>query len=785
MAGSSARSAMSRITRARDSVALGTTALGLLVGAVAHGAGRANAGDVAWVVVGVLGLGLSLRTIVAGLRARRLGVDVIALLAIAGALGVHEYVAGAVITVMLATGGSLESWAAGRARRELTALVARAPTTAHRYQDGALTTVPLERVSPGDALMVASGEVVPVDGTLTAAATLDESALTGEARPVARAPGDQVRSGVLNAGGPLEMRATATADASTYAGIVRLVAEAQGSHAPFVRAADRDATLFLAVTLLTAGLAWLEAGADRAVAVLVVATPCPLILAVPVAFVAGLSRAASRNVIVKGGAVLERLPRDRTLLIDKTGTLTAGRPTVVDLVHANDITTDEVLTLAASLDQMSSHVVAASVVEAARDHGSRLLAASEVREAPGEGVRGVVDGHTVAVGGASWVGADDPPAWARSARRRARLDGQLTVYVSVDGALAGLLVVDDPLRPDAARTIRALRAHGIERVVLVTGDRQDLAETIGAIVDVDEVLAERSPEEKLDAVRREARRAPTIMVGDGINDAPALALADVGVAMGARGATAASEAADVVLTVDRLDRLGEAIAIARRTRRIALQSMVVGMSLSLLAMIAAALGYLPAVTGALLQEVIDAAAILNALRAMGAGAAPKGLTSEETALVQRFRDEHRAVQDVVARLGAVADEMEEADHAAALREAREVYQRLVTEVLPHEQGEEHLLYPMLGRHVGGRDPLGAMSRGHSEIAHRIHRLGTLIADVDQGDPTRVDEDEWGELRAALYGLQAILALHTVQEDESYEALLDEAAPTSTPAPVAA
>ncbi len=770
---SSARRARTWVSRTRGALVLSATMLGLLTGVIAHASGHGGTGDVAWVVVGAIGLGLSLRAIVAGLRARRLGVDVIALLALGGALLVHEYAAGVVITVMLATGEALEDWAAGRARRELTALVARAPTTAHRYQDDGLVTVPLDRVTPGDQLMVASGEVVPVDGVLVAAATLDESALTGEARPVPRALGDQVRSGVLNAGDPLTMRATATADASTYSGIIRLVAQAQDSHVPFVRAADRDATLFLAVTLVTAGVAWLEAGAERAVAVLVVATPCPLILAVPVAFVAGLSRAASRNVIVKGGAVLERLPRDRTLLIDKTGTLTAGRPTVVDVVHAGGVSADQVLTLAASLDQMSSHVVAAAVVRAARDRGAPILGASEVREAPGEGVRGVVDGHAIAVGGASWAGAEDPPAWARAARRRARLDGQLTVYVAVDGELAGLLVVDDPLRPDAARTIRALRHSGIERVILVTGDRQDLAETIGAVVDVDEVLAGRSPEEKLDAVRREALRSPTIMVGDGINDAPALALADVGVAMGARGATAASEAADVVLTVDRLDRLAEAIAIARRTRRIALQSMIVGMSLSLVAMVAAALGHLPPVTGALLQEGIDAAAILNALRAMGGDAQSRGLTNEEMALVRRFREEHRGVQDVIARLGDVAEELEVGDHAAALRDAREVHQRLVAEVLPHEQGEEHLLYPMLGRHAGGRDPLGAMSRGHSEIAHRIHRLGALIADVGQDGSVGVGQDEWGELRGALYGLQAILALHTVQEDENYESLLGD------------
>ena len=489
MDGSSTSRAVARLTRARGVLALGTSLLGVVVGVVAHATTHGDAGNVAWIVVAALGLALSLRAIVAGVRARRLGVDVIALLAIGGALAVHEYAAGAVISVMLATGETLEDWAAGRARRELTALVSRAPTTAHVYLDDALVTEPLDHVAPGDRLLVASGDVVPVDGVLLAAATLDESALTGEARAVSRADGDSVRSGVVNAGDPFTMRASATADASTYSGIVRLVAEAQNSRAPFVRAADRDATLFLAVTLLAAGAAWWAAGAPRAVAVLVVATPCPLILAVPIAFVAGLSRAAARNVIVKGGAVLERLPRDRTLLIDKTGTLTAGRPSVVNVVHARDLTGDRVLTLAASLDQMSSHVVATAVVTAARARGVPLLTASDVRESAGQGVRGMVDGHAVAVGGAAWVGADHPPTWAQSARRRAELDGQLTVYVSVDGEVSGLLVVDDPLRPDAARTIRTLRRRGIERVVLVTGDRQDLADTIGALVDADEVLA--------------------------------------------------------------------------------------------------------------------------------------------------------------------------------------------------------------------------------------------------------------------------------------------------------
>ncbi len=453
--------------------------------------------------------------------------------------------------------------------------------------------------------MVASGELVPVDGTLTREAVLDESALTGEALPVERGSGDPVRSGVVNAGRPFDLRATTRAADSTYAGIVRLVSEAESSPAPFVRLADRYALWFLALTLTVAGGAWVVAGAYRAVAVLVVATPCPLILGVPVALVSGLSLAARRGVVVKGGGVLEQLARCRTLLFDKTGTLTSGRPALATVVIAGSLAPREVLKMAGSLDQVSPHVLATAIVRAAVDGGCDLTLPSDVEEVVGRGIRGTVAGHPVALGKAEWVGVIGMPRWARVARRMAQLDGALTVFVGVDGRPAGALVLDDPLRPDAARTIRTLRRDGIERVVMLTGDRAEVAETVGAVIGVDEVLADRSPAEKLDAVRRERQRAPTIMVGDGINDAPALALADVGVAMGARGATASSEAADVVLTVDRLDRVGEAVAVARRTRRIALQSVIAGMSMSLVAMAAAAAGLLPAVWGALLQEGID------------------------------------------------------------------------------------------------------------------------------------------------------------------------------------
>ncbi|HSN02812.1 MAG TPA: heavy metal translocating P-type ATPase [Acidimicrobiales bacterium] len=744
---------------------------GLALGAVLHASGAARAGDAAWIAIAGIGVALSLLSMVESLRRGRLGVDVIALLALVGAVAVGEFLAAGIISVMVATGQSLEGWAAGRARRELAALLARAPKTAHCYRDGTLVTVALDEVAVGDRLMVAAGELVPVDGTITSdAATLDESALTGEPLPVERERGEWIRSGIVNAGAPIEMRATAVAADSTFSGIVRLVAEAESSQAPSVRLADRYALVFLAVTLATSALAWAVGGATRAVAVLVVATPCPLILAAPVAFVSGLSRAARRNIIIKGGAVLEQLAKITTLLIDKTGTITMGHPALRDVVCAGDLSADELLTIAASLDQMSPHVIAAAVVRAALDRGITLVLPDEVDEIAGRGIRGVVDGHTVLMGNAGWTGLVGTPTWAKSARRRARLEGSLTVFIAVDGRPSGVLVFDDPLRPDAARTLRSLRRDGIRRVVLVTGDRVDVAETIGAVVGVDEVLAERSPREKLDVVQLESRRAPTIMVGDGINDAPALALADVGVAMGARGATAASEAADVVITVDRFDRLHEALDVARRTRRIAVESMVTGMSLSLVAMGVAAAGYLPAVSGALLQELIDAAVIFNSLRALRASSRERRLTEEDSALTRRFRDEHRMITDVIAEIEAVANSLDSLERGAVMGVVRAAHRQLVDQVLPHEEAEEMVLYPALGRFFGGSDPMGTMSRAHIEIAHRVRRLGHLIDDIGDEAP---DDTDLTELRSVLYGLHAILKLHTAQEEEHYLSLAED------------
>ena len=758
------------------SVLLGAAVAGLGAGGALHLAGLPAGGDAVWDATGAFGTVYSLWTMVDSLRRSRVGVDLIALLALLGALATGEHLAAAVVSTMLVTGRALEGWAAGRARHDLQGLLERAPRVAHRYTGAGLETVPLDRVVVGDRLMVGSGELVPVDGNLEAAAVLDESALTGESIPVEREAHEPVRSGAANAGPPFDLRATATAQNSTYSGIVRLVQQAEAAQPPLVRLADRYALWFVGLTLAGAGIAWAVGGATRAVAVLVVATPCPLILAAPVALVGGLSQAARRGVVVKGGGALERLASCTTLLFDKTGTLTSGRPDVASVVVAGSCTSEEVLGLAASIDQMSPHVLASAVVKAAETRGLPLVLPEAVEEVPGQGIRGMVAGRAVAVGKAGWVGLAGNPPWAKAARRRARLDGTLTVFVSVDGEPAGVLLLEDPIRPDAARTVRSLRRSGILRIVMVTGDRHEVAETVGAVIGVDEVMAERSPAEKLDVVREERQRSPTVMVGDGINDAPALALADVGVAMGARSATVTSEAADMVLMTDRLDRLAQARSIAARTRRIAFQSVVAGMAMSLAAMAVAALGQLPAVWGALLQEGIDVTVILNALRALRSAPEEGHLDKEASALARRFGEEHASIREVTERIRAVADALGTVDTSTSLAEVREVHRLLVEKVIPHEEAEDRQLYPALDRVIGGANPTGPMSREHVEIAHQVRRLGQLLDEVqDEG----CDEEDTVELRRLLYGLYAVLRLHTAQEDESYLLLSEETEDAST------
>lgn len=588
---------------------------GLAGGLLLHALHLPGAARLVW-IAGVAPVLLALVVeILRSLWRGEVGLDIVAALSMSAALLFGETLAAAVVAVMYAGGTFLESFAEGRARREMHALLSRVPRTATRHRDGALEDVPLDAIRPGDRLLIRQGDVVPVDGIVASqTAFLDTSALTGESLPVHADRGADVMSGATNAGEAFDLIAERPAHESTYAGIVRLVEEAQHARAPMSRMADRWSLGFLAVTLAIAAAAWAVTGDPiRAVAVLVVATPCPLILAVPVALVAGLSRAAHFGVLIKGAGALEAMARIRTLILDKTGTLTDGRPRIVSIDATGTLPPDEVLRFAAALDQASRHPVAQALGAAARERGLALPVPTDVMEVPGEGLAGRVDGRDVLVGGHGFVservgtGAVGHPGLAA---------GAVLVAVGVDGRLAGHLVMADPIRDGAPGMLAALRRQGIGRILLATGDRQDVAERVTAGLGLDAVRAGLSPDQKVLLVLTEHRRGPVMMVGDGVNDAPALAAADVGVAMGARGAAASAEAADVVLLVDRLDRLVPGIAIAHGARRIAMESVVAGIGLSVCGMLAAALGFLTPVQGALLQEAIDVAVILNALRAL-------------------------------------------------------------------------------------------------------------------------------------------------------------------------
>lgn len=605
----------------------GTAVAGLAAGGALRLAGQSRAADVAWIAGTAAVLIVHGWATTRALMRRTLGVDAIAILAMATALAMGEYLAGALVAVMMAGGAALERWAAARARRDLSLLVSRAPRIAHVVRDHSIDEVPVDDVRVGDAILVRAGEIVPVDGELRGdSALLDESALTGEPLPVTRVEGEILRSGIANIGGAIRIKATSTAAESTYAGVVRLVQQASLRRAPFQRMADRYAGVLLPLTVGLAGLAWAASGDSvRALAVLVVATPCPLILAAPVALVSGVSRAARRGVIVKGAEVIERLASVGVVLFDKTGTLTLGTPAIARIVPAAGYDADEVIRVAASLDQFSTHPLAEAIVHHAQALGLQLSTPTVVSEEAGRGIRGRVDAHAVVVGQADWVASG--PAGATIAALNGDLrtaPGAARVVVTVDDVLAGVVVVADRTRDDARDAVARLRASGVREVWLVTGDDQAVGDAVGRAAGVDRVAADRSPSQKLAVVRdaQDAGHGAVMMVGDGVNDAPALAAADVGVALGAAGATVASEAADAVVMIDRIDRVADAVSISRRAMGIARQSVLAGMIMSLAAMVVAAFGGITPVAGAVLQEGIDLAVIANALRALRPERAP-------------------------------------------------------------------------------------------------------------------------------------------------------------------
>jgi len=741
--------------------------VGLVLGFVAWFIGRSDRASWCW-AVGTIPVVVGLvASMVRDFLAGRVGVDAVALVSMSGALVLGQNLAGIVVAVMYAGGNFLEDFAVARAERELRSLIDRAPKVAHRRLPSTIEDVSIEQVTVGDEILVWAGEVIPVDGIITSrAAVLDEAAVSGEPIPVSRQVGELARSGSLNAGDAFEIRASATANESTYAGIVRMVSAAQTAKGPFVRLADRYALLLLPITLVTAGGAWLFSGdAVRALAVLVASTPCPLILAAPVAFIAGVAQAAKRGILVKGSGPLERLARTHTVMFDKTGTLTVGGARLVAIEAAPGHRTEEILRVAASIEQASHHVVAATIVETAITKGLKLSVPTQVRETLGSGVEGVVDGRPVRVGSHQLVyGARKPETWAVRALRRAAWRSALSVFVAVDGQTIGVVLLADELRRDTPRAVQALRAAGVSRIVMVTGDRADAAETIGAALDFDAVLSDREPADKVDAVANEQRQYPTVMVGDGINDAPALAVANVGIAMGARGASASSEAADVVIVVDRLDRVSDALTIAKRTRRIAQQSIIAGMGMSGLAMCVAAIGFLPPVAGALTQEVIDVAVILNALRALTLGNKSRRRKMPLTAATT-LRAAHERLEPVLDRLREIADELDHADtvHAATLIfDADEIIARRIVE---HEREDESAVYPRVATFLADRHGLGAMSRAHREIIHLARLLRRLANGLSAAD---IDHYLIRDAQRIIESIEALVRIHNAQEEDIYE-----------------
>ena len=562
---------------------------------------------IVWTLIGMI------RDVLRG----HVGLDVLAVVAMVATLAVGEYVAALIIVLMLSGGEALEDYAGRRAKRELTALLDRAPQTAHVVRriggDEQIRDVPADDVAVGDELLIRPAEVVPVDGELLSdEGSFDESSITGESLPVTRTTGDEVLSGAVNGSRAVRVRATKRSADSQFQQIVNLVRDAQESRAPVVRLADRFAIPFTAVSLVIAGAAWgLSGDSTRFAEVLVLATPCPLLIAAPVAFLGGLSRAAKAGIIVKGGSVIEQLARVASAAFDKTGTLTQGHPVLVDVVVANGFTGDDVLALAASAEQYSSHVLADGIRRAARDRGLDLRPASEAREAATNGVTAQIDGRTVVVGKPAYIAALAPD----TARAELR-PGQAAAYVAVDGRFAGVLVLADDARAESPAVIAWLRAHGVERIAMLTGDAAPTAQAIAAEVGITEVHAELLPAEKVHLASL-MRPRPLLMVGDGVNDAPVLAAADIGVALGAKGSTAAGDAADAVILKDSLAGVAEAVHIGRHTLRVAFTAIWIGIALSIGLMLVATTGLIPAVVGALVQELVDLATILYALRALG------------------------------------------------------------------------------------------------------------------------------------------------------------------------
>lgn len=564
-----------------------------------------------------VGGGLLLWELAADLLHGKWQADLLAGISIVTAVLLGEYVAGTIVVLMLSGGEALEGFAMARASSALAALAKRMPATAHRKQDGTLDDVPLEQVAVGDLLVILPHELCPVDGTVVEGhGAMDESYLTGEPYRVSKAPGATVLSGAINGESVLTIRGDKPAADSRYAKIMQVMQESERRRPRLRRLGDQLGGFYTPLAVALASVAWLASGEPvRFLAVLVVATPCPLLIAIPVAVIGAISRAARRGIIIRDPVVLEQLDQCRIAIFDKTGTLTYGRPDLTAVVPADGFDRGQLLGLVACLERYSKHPLASAVLAAAENEKLLPRQATEVRELPGQGLVGIVDGRRVRVTSRKQWLREQPGDEAKLPPTIAGMEA----LVAVDDRFAGLLRFRDTPRSESAGFIAHLGPrHHFQRTLLVSGDRETEVEYLAELVGIREVRFGQSPEQKLELVRRETATAPTLFVGDGINDAPALRAATVGIAMGT-GSDVITEAAGAVVLESSLAKIDELLHIGTRFRRIALQSAVGGMVLSGCGMLVAAAGYLPPVSGAILQEAIDVFAVLNALRTLSGG----------------------------------------------------------------------------------------------------------------------------------------------------------------------
>lgn len=547
------------------------------------------------------------------LRSGKYGIDILAATAIITSVLLHEYWAGMVIVLMLTGGEALEDYAEKRAKKELSSLLANKPKKAHILRKGNTIDVRVSEIRVGDSIVVLPGEVVPVDGeVIEGTSSFDESSLTGESMLAIKEIGDQLLSGSVNSDGAVTIKATHTAEDSQYQQIIKLVKSAASSQAPFVRLADRYSIPFTVLSFMIAGATWAVTGDPiRFLEVIVVATPCPLLLGAPIALISGMSRAAKHGIIVKTGSALERLAEVETIAFDKTGTLTNGKPTVSNVTTYNKYTRKDVLGFAASIEQSSAHILATAIVSAASKENIRFTAAKQVKETSGLGLSGRLQGKTILVGRLTYMqdaGVELPTGISKKSLTAT------STYVAINGRLAGVIGFTDEIRPEAKQMLKLLKKYRIKHTLVVTGDNEATAQAIAKKLGIDTVVANCLPGDKIRAIEA-VKHKPVAFVGDGVNDAPVLTASDVGIALGARGSTAASESADVVILVDDVTKVATSVAIAKHTFSIAKQSILMGILISIGLMGVFSTGHFKPVEGAIIQEFVDVSVIISALRA--------------------------------------------------------------------------------------------------------------------------------------------------------------------------